>query len=279
MKIFISVDMEGISGVVHSSQAAPNRRDYEWARSMMAGDANAAIEGALAGGATEIVVADAHDGMRNLRLNELHPAASLVSGSGRPLSMIHGISAGFDAVFLVGYHAMCGVRDGIMNHAYISQGLQRIKLNGREVGEIGIFGSIAGGFGVPVALVTGDEACCREALEWLPRAQTASVKTGINRFAAQCLSQQRAHELIRERAKSALQAEVLGALQPLAPPPQTRFEIEFTGSQCADYAARVPGVLRLDDRTLAIENSVYLDAFASLRLCLELASGAFDSDY
>lgn len=279
MKVFISVDMEGISGVVHSSQAGPGRRDYDWARTMMAGDANAAIEGALEGGASEIVVADAHDGMRNLRLNELHPAASLVSGSGRPLSMIHGISSDFDAVFLVGYHAMCGVRDGIMNHAYISQGLQRIQLNGREVGEIGVFGSIAGGFGVPVTLVTGDDACCREALDWLPGVQNASVKTGINRFAAQCLSQQKAHEMIRRSAKAALQSEFLSGIAPLAPPYDTRFEIEFTGSQCADYAARVPGTSRVDDRTVAIENSDYLAAFASLRLCLELASGAFDPDY
>ncbi len=279
MKVFISVDMEGISGVVHSSQAAPGRRDYEWARTMMAGDANAAIAGALEGGASEIVVADAHDGMRNLRLNELHPAASLVSGSGRPLSMIHGIGADFDALFMVGFHAMCGTRDGIMNHAYISQGLQRIKLNGREVGEIGIFGGIAGGFGVPVALVTGDDACCREAMDWLPEVRTASVKSGINRFAAQCLSQQKAHELIRQSAKAALQPDILSQVKPLLPPPNTRFEIEFTGSQCADSAARVPGVSRVDDRTVAIKNGNYLWAFASLRLALELASGAFDTDY
>jgi D-amino peptidase len=193
--------------------------------------------------------------------------------------MIHGIRADFDAVFMVGYHTMPGVREGIMNHAYISQGLQRIRLNGREVGEIGIFGTIAGSFGVPVALVTGDDACCREASDWLPKVRTASVKSGINRFAAQCLSQQKAHELIRQSAKSALQSDVLGQIKPLLPPSQTRFEIEFTGSQCADSAARVPGTSRVDDRMVAIENSDYMAAFASLRLCLELASGAFDTDY
>src|SRR4028119_505485 len=140
--------MEGISGIVHSSQAAPGGRDYEWARTMMAGDANAAVEGALEGGATGVVLADAHDGMRNLRLNELHPAASLVSGSGRPLSMVHGVDESFAAVFMVGYHATCGVPQGIMNHAYISHGLQRVSLNGRMVGEIGIFAGVAGCFGV-----------------------------------------------------------------------------------------------------------------------------------
>lgn len=279
MKVLISVDMEGISGIVHSSQAAPNRADYEWARTMMAGDANAAIEGALQGGATTIVVADAHDGMRNLRLNELHPAASLVSGSGRPLSMIHGIDASFDALFMVGYHAMPGAREGIMNHAYISQALQSIQLNGREIGEIGIFGIMAGEMGVRVALVTGDAACCAEARDWVPGVQVASVKTGINRFAAQCLSQQKAHELIRARAKDALQNEAPARIEPLSPPQLSRFEVLFTGSQCADYAARVPDAVRVDDRTVAFENPNYLAAFGALRLGLELGSGAFDRDY
>lgn len=279
MKVLISVDMEGISGVVHSSQAAPGARDYEWARTMMAGDTNAAIIGALEGGATEIVVADAHDGMRNLRLNELHPAASLVSGSGRPLSMVHGVDSSFDAVFMIGYHATCGAPEGIMNHAYISQGLQNVSLGGRLVGEIGIFAGVAGTFGVPVALVSGDDACCAEAREWLPDVQTVSVKSGINRFAAQCLSQQKAHELLREGAKTALQPQNLSKLRAFCPPAPTTFEVELTGSQCADAAARVPGVKRLANRIVSVENDNYLTAFASLRLIFDLAASAVDTDY
>ncbi len=271
--------MEGISGVVHSSQAAPGARDYEWARTMMAGDANAAIEGAIEGGATEIVVADAHDGMRNLRLNELHPAASLVSGSGRPLSMVHGVDSSFSALFMIGYHATCGAPEGIMNHAYISKGLQNVSLNGRLVGEIGIFAGVAGTFGVPVALVSGDDACALEARSWLPNVQTVSVKTGINRFAAQCLSQQKAHESIRSAAKNALQPENLGRLEPFYLPPPTVFEVELTGSQCADAAARVPGVKRLADRIVSTQNDDYLTAFATLRLIFDLAAGAVDTDY
>jgi D-amino peptidase len=279
MKVLISVDMEGISGIVHSSQAAPGARDYEWARTMMAGDANAAIEGALEAGATEIVVADAHDGMRNLRLNELHPAASLVSGSGRPLSMLHGVDKSFDAVFMIGYHATCGVPEGIMNHAYISQGLQSVRLNGQVVGEIGIFAAVAGCVDVPVVLVSGDDACCREATTWLPNVTTASVKTGINRFAAQCLSQQAAHKRIREAAKKALQPDALSRVQPLRPVSPTMFTVELTGSQCADAAARVPGVQRLDERTVSVENADYLQAFAALRLVFDLAASVVDTDY
>lgn len=271
--------MEGISGVVRSAQASPGRADYEWARTMMAGDANAAVQGALDGGATEVVLADSHDGMCNLRLNELHPAASLISGSGRPLSMAHGVDASFDAMFMVGYHATCGAPEGIMNHAYISHGLQRVSLNGREIGEIGIFAGVASCFGVPVALVTGDDACGAEARDWLPGAETVSVKTGINRFAAHCLSQTEAHRRIREGATRALRAENLSALSPLPLPALTTFQLELTGSQCADAAARVPGTTRTGNRSVAVTHDDYLTAFASLRLMFDLASRAYDADY
>lgn len=279
MKVLISVDMEGISGIVRSAQAAPGRPDYEWARTMMAGDANAAIQGALDAGATEIVVADSHDGMCNLRLNELHPAASLISGSGRPLSMAEGVDETCSAMFMVGYHTLCGVPEGIMNHAYISKGLQRVLLNGREVGEIGIFAGVASCFSVPVVLVTGDEACCEEARDWLPGVETASVKKGINRFAAHCLSQQEAHRRIREAATRALGSENLAQIKPLSISGPTTFELELTGSQCADAAARVSGTVRTGNRSVSVTHDDYLTAFASLRLMFDLSSRAVDTDY
>jgi D-amino peptidase len=193
--------------------------------------------------------------------------------------MVHGVDETFDALFMVGYHATCGVPQGIMNHAYISHGLQRVSLNGRILGEIGIFAGVAGCFGVPVTLVTGDEACCHEAAQWLPGVVTASVKTGINRFAAQCLSQQAAHARIREAARVALQASTLSRIEPMSYAPPTRFEVELTGSQCADAAARVPGVQREDERTVSLKHDDYLQAFASLRLVFELASAVVDKEY
>lgn len=277
MKVLISVDMEGISGVVHSSQASPGARDYEWARTVMAGDANAAVQGALDGGATEIVVADAHDGMRNIRLNELHPAASLVSGGGRPLSMVHGVNDSFDAVFFVGYHTMPGHPEGVMNHAYISKGLQNLWLNERLVGEIGIFAGVVGTCGVPVALVTGDAATCAEARDWLPDVSTVAVKQGINRFAALCLPQAEAHRRISAGAADALKN--LGRVRPLQPQSPTTVKVELTGSQCADYAARVPGSHRVDNRTVAYTADDYLECFRALRLMFELAAGAVDTAY
>ena len=277
MKVLISVDMEGISGVVHSSQASPGARDYEWARTMMAGDANAAVEGALEGGATEIVIADAHDGMRNLRLNELHPKASLVSGSGRPFSMLHGLDSSFDAVFMVGYHTRCGTPEGIMNHAYISKGLFHVFLNDKSVGEQAIFGTLAGHFGVPVALVSGDEACCEEAQNTFEGVTTVAVKKGITRFAAHCRSQHEAHRLLREGAANALRN--LDRVQPLRPQKTTTVAVELTGSQCADAAARVPGAIRVNERLVSYAGDDYLDCFQRLRLMFDLAGSAVDTDY
>ncbi len=277
MKVLISVDMEGISGLVHSSQASPGARDYEWARTMMALDANAAVEGALEGGASEIVVADAHDGMRNLRLNELHPDASLISGGGRPLSMLHGLDSTFSAVLMVGYHTRCGTPEGIMNHAYISRGLFQVFLNGAPAGEQAIFGMLAGSMGVPIALVSGDEAACKEAASTFEGVSTVAVKKGISRFAAHCLPQAEAHRLLREGACKAMQN--LDRACPLRPLAETTIEVEFAASQCADAAARVPGSRRVDERKVGFSGPDYLDCFQRLRLMFDLAANAVDDDY
>lgn len=277
MKVFIAVDMEGISGIVHSSQASPGSRDYEWARRMMVGDANAAVQGALDGGATEIVVADAHDGMRNIRLDELHPAASLVSGGGRPLSMVQGIDDSFDAVFFVGFHTMCGVPDGILAHTYISRALQNAYLNDRPVGEIGLFAAVAGVFGVPVVLTTGDMATCAEAETFIEGITTVAVKKGINRFAAECLPQREAHRRIHDGAVRALQN--IQRVRPFVPERPTTVAVELTGSQCADNAARVPGTVRTGDRKVTFTSENYLECFQAIRLMFDLAASAVDTDY
>lgn len=277
MKVFISVDMEGVSGITHSSQAAPGRQDYEWARTMMTAEANAAVQGALDGGATEIVVADSHDGMRNIRLDMLHPAATLISGSGRPLSMVHGLDESFAAALFIGYHTMPGVQDGIMAHAYISRALQNVYLNGRAVGEIGIFAALAGQFGVPVVLVSGDSATCAEACDWLEGVTVVAVKKAIHRFAAECLPQREAHRRIHDGAVQALQS--VHTVQPLRPALPATVAVELTATQCADNAARIPGSRRVNSRTVEYTSASYFDCFQALRLMFDLAASAVDPDY
>jgi len=170
MRVYISVDMEGVAGVVHESQTDPTNpacaAEYARFRRLMTAEANAAIEGALAAGATKLVVNDSHWFMRNLLAEELHQAAELLSGDPKPQSMVEGIDGGFDAALFIGYHARAGTRHAILDHTYADR-IHDVRLNGRPVGELGINAAFAGVAGVPVALVSGDSALVAEARELL----------------------------------------------------------------------------------------------------------------
>ena len=143
MRVYISVDMEGIAGVVHWADTKLEGVEYERARRWMTGEANAAIEGALAAGATEVVVNDSHGHMRNLLVEELHTEAWLVRGSPKPYCMLEGLEPGFDAVFLVGYHALAGTGGGVLNHSFSGSAIAAMRLNGLLVGEVGFNAALA----------------------------------------------------------------------------------------------------------------------------------------
>ena len=166
MRVYISVDMEGVAGVVHEDQTDPidprHAGEYNRFRRLMTGEANAAIEGALAAGAKTILVNDSHWLMRNLLAEELHPAAELLSGGPKLRSMVEGVDEGFDAALFVGYHARAGTGHAIIDHTYTSR-VHEARLNGQPVGELAINAALAGTYGVPVALVSGDQALAAEA--------------------------------------------------------------------------------------------------------------------
>src|SRR2546423_12729794 len=161
MRVYISVDMEGIAGVVHESQTDPTTpafaAEYGRFRRLMTAEANAAVEGALAAGATRVLVNDSHWFMRNLLAEELHQAAELVAGYPKPRSMVQGIDEpeGFDAALFVGYHARAGTRNAILDHTYADR-IYEVRLNGKPVGELGHNAALAGEHYVPVALMCGD---------------------------------------------------------------------------------------------------------------------------
>src|SRR5256884_8358281 len=183
--------MEGIAGVVHESQTDPtspaHAAEYGRCRRLMTAEANAAIEGARAGGPSKIVVSDRHWFMRNLLAEELHQAAELLSGDPKPRSMVEGIEAGFDAALFIGYHARAGTRHAILDHTYADR-IHEVRLNGRPVGELGINAALAGVAGVPVALVSGDAALAAEARQLLgDGVATVEVKAADSRYPAQCL--------------------------------------------------------------------------------------------
>ena len=158
MKVFVSIDMEGISGVVSPEQCTPGNPDYERARLLMTQEANAAILGARAAGAAEVAVSDSHGNMRNLLIEELDTWADLIYGSPKPFGMMEGLDDSFGVVFLIGYHARAGTLNAILDHTYSSRCVHHVELNGRPVGEIGLNAALAGFHGVPPVCSTSRPA-------------------------------------------------------------------------------------------------------------------------
>ena len=271
MRVYISVDMEGVAGVVHEDQTDPidprHAGEYNRFRRLMTAEANAAIEGALAAGADRIVVNDSHWRMMNLPADELHPAAELISGSPKALSMMEGIEEGFDAALCVGYHAMGGTAHAIIDHTYTSR-VHEARLNGRPVGELGINAALAGTYGVPVALVSGDQALAAEARAWLgPSVETVVVKHAVGRFAARSVSPAEACRRIREGVTTALG-------RPHAPfrlSSPIRLEVEFALTQMADMAELAPGSTREGGRTVSYTADDYREVFRAWRALYNLA--------
>jgi len=207
VRVYISVDMEGIAGVVHESQTDPASPafapEYARFRRLMTAEANAAVEGALAAGATRVLVNDSHWHMRNLLAEELHQAAELVSGDPKPRSMVQGIDAGFDAALFIGYHARAGTRNAILDHTYADR-IHEVRLNGKPVGELGLNAGVAGVHGVPVALVSGDSALAAEAKDLLgDGVATVIVKEAVSRHAAKSVAPAVACRMIREEVPRA----------------------------------------------------------------------------
>ena len=249
MRVYISVDMEGIAGVVHWADTKLEGVEYERARRWMTGEANAAIEGALAAGATEVVVNDSHGHMRNLLAEELNPEAWLVRGSPKPLCMLEGLEPGFDAAFLVGYHALAGTGSGVLNHSFSGSSVASMQLNGLLVGEVGFNAALAGAMQVPVAMVTGDEMLSREVHNLLPWAERVVVKHGITSWSARSASPAKAQSLIRAAAERAVRG--LSAMSPLVVEPPIRLEVAFFRPIQADLAGLLPGAERVNGTTVA----------------------------
>jgi D-amino peptidase len=276
--VLISVDMEGISGVATRRETATGwppgagkGNDYERARAWMTADANAAIVGAFDGGATEVLVADAHDGMLNLIWESLDPRAELIRGyEGRPAGMFQGIDAECDAVMCVGYHARAADGRGVLSHTFTGPDvLWDIRLNGEPASEARFNAALAGQHGVPVALITGDDVICDETRAWLPHVETAVVKYALDRFTARCLPQPLALERIQQAACRAM--ERLGEMQPYRLEPPVNLEMVFGDSSMAAVASRIPGVERCAERAIRYSAPDVQEAYDVCSIALVLA--------
>jgi D-amino peptidase len=270
LKVFISVDMEGIWGVVHGDQTSPGTAEYGAARKWMAEDVNAAIKGAFRAGATEVVVNDSHGSMRNIDPGDLDHRATLITGTPKPLSMMQGIDASFAACLLIGYHAKAGTQDAILDHTISGSVVRGIKVNGAELPELGLNALIAGYYGVPVVLVSGDTAVCRQATEVLGKdVVTVAVKEAFGRLAAKLVPMDEARRKIELGVEEAL-GKLAGA-KPFKMQGPYAFELMYHVSAQADMGAMVPGTTRVDARTLAFTADDYIQGFRTLRAMISIA--------
>ena len=270
LKVFISVDMEGICGVVASEQTSPGNPEYAAACRWMVDDVNAAVEGALRAGAVEVVVNDSHGDMRNIDPAALHPKAVLISGSPKPQSMMQGIDETYQAVLFVGYHAGAGTQDAVLDHTISGGRVRAVKINGIELPELGLNAAIAGAHGVPVVFISGDVAVCKQAKAILgSEVVTAPVKDGIGRTAARLVPFAEARRGIRDRVTDALKK--IGKVPPFKIVSPTRFELEFFVSAQADMAMYFPGVQRLNARAVGFQAEDYLKGFRMLRGLIAVA--------
>jgi len=276
VRVYISVDMEGIAGVAAAKHVQPQERDYDRFRRLMTQEANAAVEGALAGGAQEVVVSDGHGPMTNILVEELHPEARLLSGSNRLLGQMEGIDKSFAAAFFIGYHQREGGGDGILNHTFLGKIVQEVRLNGEPADEAVINAGIAGAFGVPVALVAGDAAVCADAGRRLPGVLVAPVKEGFDRYTGLSVTPQKAQGLIRDRARDAVQAVRAGRLSPYRVPSPVTFEVDFKRTAPGRMATLFPGVERRGPRTIAITDQDYLRGFKLFWGCLIVGLAVFE---
>lgn len=269
MKVYISADMEGISGVVASSHISPGEKEYERFRKLMTAEVNAAIRGALAGGATLVVVNDAHAGMTNILVEELHPDAQLITGSPKPLSMMQGIEEGFDGAFFVGYHARAGTANAILDHTWTGIVVD-LQVNGKPLGELGLNAALAGACGVPVVLVTGDQAIVEEARSLLSEVEGVAVKEGVGRNAARSLTPAVAQRLIEQAAERAVRAR----RAPLMIPPPLTLTVDFARSAHADMAELLPGSRRMGARRVEFCSNDWMTAYRAWHAMITLALSA-----
>jgi D-amino peptidase len=260
MKIFLSSDMEGTAGVVDWEQCRGDGPEAAAGRQLLLAEVNAAIEGAMAGGGTEIVVNDSHSHMRNLPPRDLAGQASYISGSHKPLYMMQGLDDSFNAVLFVSYHGSVGAPAGL-SHTYNPRAVAEVRLNGTVTGEAGINALVAAHYRVPVVLVTGDRCACEEAAALLPGIHAAVVKEPVSRLAAHSLHPDRACALIREVAAKAVATAAQAQPPPLGP--VATLEVSVRTTDIAEAASWVRGVRRAGLRQIVIEGDDLLSVYRS----------------
>lgn len=251
MKVFISVDIEGVAGVTDPKQGRPGNADYEYARLLMTEEASAAVRGAIAGGASSVVVADSHAFMCNILADLLDPRARLITGAPRGMGMVQGLDPSYDALVLVGFHTAAGTV-GVMSHTLNGLAFSRITIEGRTVGEVELCAGYAAEMGVPLTAVTGDDLLAKEVSEIFTEATTVVVKDCIGGWASNSLSPKNSRDLIEREIAASLTDK---RTEQVNVPSKNPFvvEVEMTRQFFADACSLVPSVNRLSATKISFE--------------------------
>ncbi|WP_368929610.1 M55 family metallopeptidase [Bacillus pumilus] len=269
MKLYVSVDMEGITGLADHTFVDARQHNYERGRKIMTGEVNACVEALLQYGATDILVNDSHSKMNNLLIEELHEEASLISGDVKPYSMVQGLDQTYAAAVFLGYHARASMK-GVMSHSMIF-GVRHFYINDHPIGEMGFNAYVAGYYGVPVILVCGDDQAALEAEKLMPGVKTVAVKETISRSAVKCLTPAKVNQQISQQVEAAMKQ--IHHIKPLTPPDQPLLKIEFANYGQAEWANLMPGTAMIEGTTtVTYQAENILEAYQAMLVMTELAA-------
>lgn len=268
MKLYVSVDMEGITGLADHTHVDSSKHNYERSRLIMTEEANHVITEAFGRGCSEVLVNDSHSKMNNLLIEKLHPDTQLITGDVKPYSMVQGLDATFSGAMFIGYHARASMK-GVMSHSMIF-GVRNMYINDIAIGEMGLNAYVAGYYGVPVLMVAGDDQAALEAERLIPNVTTAIVKETISRSAVKSLTPVKAGELLKEKTSLAIKNRDL--VKPLIPPKQPLLKIEFANYGQAEWAHLMPRT-KIEENTTIVSYQAedILEAYRAMLVMIELA--------
>jgi len=271
MKIYISADMEGVCGITNIKQVLGDSREYEEARKLMTNEVNAAIEGALDGGAVDITINDSHGYMRNIVFDDLNPQAKLISGFPKQMIMMEGINETYDGAVFIGYHAMAGTK-GVLAHTISRNIFSSIEINGVKMGEFGLNAALAGHFNVPILMVSGDDVLQEEVVKLVPEAEYAQVKKAVSTSAAEYISPIKAQSIIREKMRLALKN--LNKYKAFKPSYPVNLEIILANPLITDIVQAIPGVKRVSANTIAYVAKDFIETMKVIFIIITTGSYA-----
>lgn len=273
MKLYLSCDMEGTAGVCSWMQCDPsNRYEYPVYRRYMMQEVRAAIEGAREAGVTDVDVNDSHWDMRNVLFDELPEGVRVISGSRKPSSMTQGLGNEFVGAFFTGYHAAVGARNGVLAHTYTADSIYAVRMNGVACSEALLNAAMAGHYGVPLLLLSGDDTVCAHVRKHMPWVRCVEVKRGIGHYAADSLTPKAAQELLREAAARAIRER--GSAEPFTFEAPVTMELEMTRAEQADFVELMPGFVRTGGRTVQYTHQDYAMVFRAFVASYRLAGAA-----